>query len=67
MSVEKKYGANYGPKGMDLSRRNIGNAVPPAFPRISKTQERKATTPKPGLGWDFGKRTVYPIKPGGKK
>lgn len=65
MSVGKKYGPNYGPKGMDLPVKNIGNAVPPTFPRIT-TPKGKAPPPKPGLGWDFGKRTVYPIKPGGK-
>lgn len=65
MSVGKKYGPNYGPKGMDLPVKNIGNAVPPAFPR-TKTPIPPKTPPKPGAGWDFGKRAVYPIKPGGK-
>lgn len=66
MSAGNKYDPNYGPKGMDLSPKNIGNAVPPAFSRITKTQKVNATPATPGITWNYGKRAVSPKKRGGK-
>lgn len=65
MSNGKQYPPNYGDPFANLPNKGTGTRIPPQFPKPSSSGP--ITPPaKPGIGWDYGKRSVYPLKPGGK-